>query len=272
MTRRRLSVSLLLLLTPLAGCGSAPPRQPAALEQAGKTDQAAHRAMRDGDLLRARELFRQSMLMQQALDNAPARAQAAINLASVSHRLGDDEAALAVLEPILTEDKPYPGELRAAAALRKGVILADAGKPADAAWQQAQQECHQSCAYRAGITNLGARLAAARGDHAAALALAQQGLAGSPGQDEQANGLRLSAAAETALGQQDKALAHYQGALEIDTALGLSRRIAADLHGMAEVLGKLGRAGDAAQYAQRATAVDEAVSSLSASAGKRAVP
>ncbi|HEU0186256.1 MAG TPA: tetratricopeptide repeat protein [Gallionellaceae bacterium] len=272
MIKHRISVSLLLLLM-LAGCGSAPPRQPAALEQAGKTEQAAHRAMRDGDLLRARELFHQSMLMQQALDNAPARAQAAINLASVSHKLGDDAAALAVLEPILNEDKPpYPGELRAAAALRKAIILADGGKPADAAWQQAQQECHQSCGYRAGIANLGARLALARGDHASALALAQQGLAASPGQDEQANALRLSAVAETALGQQDKALAHYQGALEIDTSLGLSRRIAADLHGMAEVLGKLGRVDDAAQYARRAAAVDEAISSLSASAGKRAIP
>lgn len=267
------SSAWLLLSVTLAGCGSTPPRQPAALEQAAKTEQAAHRAMRDGDLLRARELFRQSMLMQQALDNAPARAQAAINLASVSHKLGDDEAALAVLEPILTEDKPpYPAELRAAAALRKGVILADAGKPADTAWQQAQQECRSSCGYRAGIANLGARLALARGDHAAALALVQQAQAASPGQDEQANALRLSAAAETALGQQDKALAHYQGALEIDTALGLSQRIAADLRGMAEVLGKLGRADDAAQYTKRAAAVDEALRSLSASAGKRAVP
>src|SRR5512146_1023225 len=138
MTDRLLQRSApILLLLLLAACGGAPLRQPAALEQAAKTDQAAHRAMRDGDLQRARELFRQSMLMQQALDNAPARAQAAINLASVNHKLGDDQAALAVLEPILTEDQPpYPAELRAAAALRKGIILADAGKPAEAVWQQ----------------------------------------------------------------------------------------------------------------------------------------
>lgn len=266
------SLAVLLLLL-LAACGSAPPRQPAAIEQAGKTDQAAHRAMRDGDLLRARELFRQSMLMQQALDNHPARVQAAINLASVSHKLGDDAGALAVLDAILNESVlQYPADLRAAAALRKAIILADGGKPADAAWQQAQQECGQQCPYRAGIANLGARLVLARGDHATALTLAQQALGFGPGQDEQANGLRLSAAAEAGLGQYDRALLHYQAALELDTALGLSGRIAQDLHGLAAVTEKLGRSAEAAVYARRAVAVDEAVRSLPPSTGKRAAP
>src|SRR5512139_726382 len=86
-------ISAVLVLS-IAACGSAPPRQPMALEQARKADQAAYRALRDGDLPRARELFKQSMLMQQSLDNPAASATAAINLSSVSHKLGDDGAAL----------------------------------------------------------------------------------------------------------------------------------------------------------------------------------
>ncbi len=266
---------LVLLLVLLAGCGSAPPRQPAAVEQANKTDQAAHRAVRDGDLMRARELFRQSMLLQQSLDNLNASAMAAINLSSVAHKLGDDSAALDLLERVLSDTAPqYPSELRATAALRKAIILADSGKAAEAesVLQLAERECRQQCAYTSAMNNLHARLSLGKGDYAAALALSKSVMNSSAEKDELANAQRVAAAAETALGQHDAALAHYLVALELDKELGMSARIAMDLQGVAGGMEKLGRKAEADAYARRAAAVTEAARLLPASAAKKAIP
>jgi len=250
-----------ILLALLAACGSAPPRQPAAIEQARKTEQAAYRAMRDGDLMRARELFRQSMLLQQSLDNLPASAMAAINLSLVYHKQGDDGAALSLLDHILSDTAPvYPAELRGTAAFRKAVILVDAGKAAEAevALQQAAGECKQQCVYSAGMNNLHARLALGKGDYAAALVLAKSVMNSSTEKEELANAQRSAAIAETALGQHEAALTHYLAALELDKELGMSVRIVMDLQGVAWVMDKLGRKPEAEAYARRAAAVDEA--------------
>lgn len=264
-----------VLLLSLAACGSAPPRQPMALEQAQKADQAAHRALRDGDLMRARELFKQSMLMQQSLDNRPASAMAAINLSSVAHKLGDDAAALGLLDGVLADNASLiPAELRAAAAFRKGVILADAGKPAEAesALQLARQECNRQCSFAPGLGNLSARLALDKGDFAAALAIAKGQISGGAGNDERANALRIAGAAEIALGQGDSALAHYQAALELDKELAFSSRIAEDLLGIARALEKLGRKPEAEIFARRAEDVTAAARMLPGSAAKKTLP
>ena len=139
-----------LLLLAVTACGSVLPRLPLAVERANKADQEAHRAMRDGDLLRAKEMFKQSMLLQQSLDNTPARTVAAINLASVSHKLGDDVVALGLLDRILSEDvAQISTELRVAAAFRKAIILADTNKTeeAEATLQLASRECNKQCAF-----------------------------------------------------------------------------------------------------------------------------
>lgn len=267
----RRATLLVAVLLALAACGSAPPRQPVAIEQAKKADQAAHRALRDGDLMRARELFRQSLLLQQSLDDRPASAMAAINLSSVAHKLGDDVTALGLLDDILADKAAQlPTELRAAAAFRKGVMLADAGKVAEAesALQQAVLECNGKCSFTAGMNNLRARLALHKGDFAAALATAR-GLASGAEKEEQANALRIAAAAEIGLGQHDAALAHYQAALELDKELALSPRIAEDLRGIAQALEKLGRKQEAGIFARRAEAVSAAARMLPGNTAKK---
>lgn len=261
-----------LLLLSVAACGSAPPRQPIAQEQAKKADHAAHRALRDGDLMRARELFRQSMLMQQALDNGPASAMAAINLSSVSHKLGDNVTALALLDGILADSAAQiPSELRAAAAFRKGIMLADAGETAAAelALQQADRECNKQCAFVAGMNNLHARLALAKGDYTSALATAIGVISSGAGNDELANALRIAATAEIALGQHNAALAHYQAALTLDKELALSSRIAEDLKGIASALDKLGRKSEAEAFMRRSASVAAAAKMLPGIAAKR---
>jgi len=264
-----------VLLFSLASCGSAPPRQPLALEKAKKADHEAHRALRDGDLIRARELFNQSMLYQMSLDNRTASATAAINLSSVSHKLGDDSAALGLLDGILADSTAQvPAELRAAAAFRKGIILADTGKIAEAesALQLANQECNKQCAYAPGMNNLRARLALDKGDFASALSAANMVISAGAEKEEVANAHRIAAASETSLGHHEIALAHYQAALGLDKDLALSPRIAEDLKGISSVLLKLGRNSEADIFAHRAEAVIAASRVLPGKAANKPIP
>lgn len=273
--RGMINFLLVLLLAALVACGSAPPRQPFALEQAKKAEQAAHRALHDGDLKRAQELFRQSLLMQQSLDNLPASAMAAINLSSVSHRLGEDGEALELLDHVLTENTTQiPSELRAVAAFRKGIILADAGKAteAEAALQVAKQACDRECAYSSAMNILHARLALSRGDYEAALSTATNVIKSGAEKVELANALRIAAAAEAALEHPEAALAHYQAALELDKELALSTRIAADLVGIVKALEKLGRKSEADVFARRAEAVKAALRMQPGNAVNKSAP
>jgi tetratricopeptide (TPR) repeat protein len=106
---------------------------------------------------------------------------------------------------------------------------------------------------------LQARLALLKGDADVALELAQPVASTQEAdKEEQANALRIVAAAEEKLMQHDAALTHYRAALELDKSLGLSKRIEADLNGIARVLIGLGRTEEAASHALRASLVHEA--------------
>jgi len=253
---------LIISVALLAACGSPPPRLPQALEQAQTTDKNARRALRMGDLAHARTLFAQSLKQHQSVDDVDGAASALISLATVSHQLQDDEAAIKLLDRILL-DQPdvYPLEWRITAAFRKAVILADMGRGDEAVsvLATADQQCERNCALRSGIDVLKARLALLKGDADAALELAQPvASTREAGKEEQANALRIVAAAEEKLTQHDAALLHYRAVLELDKSLGLSKRIEADLNGIARVLTHLGRAGEAASHARRAALVHEA--------------
>lgn len=252
-----------MLLAGLAACSSAPPpRPPVALERANAADKEAHRAMRDGDLAVARNLFEQTLRLQQSQDNLPGVAAAAINLAVVYHRMGNDDLALRLLDAIIGDTlTPYPVELRVAAAFRKAVILVDSGnKDAAAALDAAAQKCSGSCEFTSGINNLRARMALGKGDYAAAIRLSKEAAdAAGEHKDELANAKRYSAAAEAVLGQHNLALEHYLAALELDKQLGMGGRIAADLDGIAKALAQLGRKDESAAYARRAAAAQDAL-------------
>jgi len=266
---------VLALILSVASCGSAPPRQPVAVEKAKRADHEAHRALRDGDLNRARELFNLSMHYQMSLDNRSASATAAINLALVSHKQGDDNAAVGLLDGILADSSvQLPAELRAAAAFRKSIILTDMSKLAEAesALQSAYQECNKQCLFVSGMNNLRARLALLKGDFAVALSAASAVINSGAEKEEVANARRICAASESALGHQEPALAHYQAALELDKELALSPRIAEDLHGIASVLLKLGRTTEAELFLKRAESVTTANRALPAKSTNKPVP
>ena len=86
---------ILLMTGMLAACGSAPvTRPPQVIEQALAADKDARRALRSGDLLRAKSDFAKALALQQSQDDAAGAATSLINLATVNHQLHDDQAAL----------------------------------------------------------------------------------------------------------------------------------------------------------------------------------
>ncbi len=259
MTKCYLLLSLLLV-----ACGSAPPpRLPQALEQANAADKDARRALTGGELLRAQHGFAKTLVLKQALDDTEGVATTLINLATVTHQLHEDEAALIWLDKILLEKvRIYAPEFHLTAAFRKAVILANLARldEADSVLQLAEKSCAKKCPTRFGIEALRARLLLLKGDAEGALALAQAASKeAQAGKEEQANALRVVAAAEERLARFAGALQHYQAVLEMDKSLALGARIGEDLNGMARVSKQLGREEESAMYARRAVLVNEAL-------------
>jgi len=247
----------------LGACATPPPRLPQAVEQAQMADQDARRALRAGNVERARLLFTESLRLHRTLDDSAGSAGALLSLAALAHRQHEDDIALNLLDQVLLErQRVYPPELMIEAAFRKAVILTGLGRREQAATllAQAGQQCARKCALQAGITVLHARLALLDGDANDALKLAQPVAADKAvAPEERANALRIIAAAEAALQRPGAALQHYQAALALDKPLGLGARIEQDLNGIAHMLTALGRNEEAAAYARRATLVHEAL-------------
>lgn len=255
---------LLLLLGLLASCGSTPvPPLPQTLEQAQLADKEARRALRSGDLVRAQHNFAKTLQLQQSLDDAAGAATTIINLATITHQLHQDEAALNWLDKILLE-KPgiYPADARLEAGFRKSVILTNLMRLPDAELSLAEIEkvCDKKCSIHFGVDGLRARWLLLNGDAQGALALALA-ISKEPGavKEEQANALRTAAGAEEKLGRYAEALQHFQSALEMDKTLGLAVRIGEDLNGMARVTKQLGRDQEANSYLRRAEVVSESL-------------
>jgi tetratricopeptide (TPR) repeat protein len=257
-------IILLLLIASLTACGGTPaPRLPQALEQVQAADKDARRALKGGELSRAQHGFAKTLLLQQALDDTAGAATTMINLATVAHQLHDDEGALVWLDKILLEKTlVYPADAMMAASFRKAVILTNLARlpEAELAFQQADKRCEKKCQLHSGIAGLHARLLLLQGDAQGALILAQalSKEADAP-KEEQANALRVVAAAEEQLTRLPEALQHYQSALEMDKALGLGARIGEDLLALARVAKKLGREQEASAYSRRAALVDESL-------------
>lgn len=252
-----------MLLGLLAACSSAPVlRQPLAIEQARAADKDARKALRGGELLRAQHDFATALALQQSLDDTAGAATTMINLATVTHQLHDDEAALKWLDRILLEkERIYPPESLLTAAFRKAVILTDLSRlnEAEPALQSAEKLCGKKCELRFGIDALRARLLLLNGDAESALALAQAvSKESGAGIEEQANALRVTAAAEEKLARPASALQNFQAALEMDKALALGARIGEDLNGMARAARQLGRDQEADEYSRRSVLVIEA--------------
>ena len=177
--------SLLLIL--LGGCASTPsPKESLSLNQAGME------AYRRGDLAAARDTFEKAI--QVSSKDSESFALNALSLARVEQAAGNAEAAQRALDLVLGSSAA-PG-LRAEAAGRKALLYFSAGELKQAVdWQsRAQALCAGTCRAQAAILNIGARIALAGGQAAAAAQLAERVLRLPPSDDtraEQANAQRI---------------------------------------------------------------------------------
>jgi len=255
---------LFLFLFFLSACGSSPvERQPLAIEQARSADADARKALKNGELFSAQNDFAKALSLQQSLDDTAGAATTLINLATVTHQMGDDDAALKWLNRLLLEKEGiYPQQSRLDATFRKAVILTNHARleEAESTLQISEKMCGNKCPIDQSMQILRARILLLKGDAKGALALAQNVSKGSvTSMEEQANAWRVVATAEEKLALAADALRHFQAAMEIDKSLGLSERISEDLSGMARVSAQLGQERQAAEYSRRAALVKEAL-------------
>ncbi len=174
----------------LAGCAGSPaPQEAVSLNQQGLE------AYGRGDFSSSRASC--SKAMQIRSDNPEGLALNALNLARVEQAAGDTEAAHRALDAALASNAA-PG-LRAEAAGRKALLHLSAGELKEAAdWQERAQSLCGGCRAQAAILNIGARVALAGGNGAAAAQLAERVLKLPVNDDtraEQANAKRILAEA-----------------------------------------------------------------------------
>jgi tetratricopeptide (TPR) repeat protein len=190
MARSSRSASLALAL--LAACASAP-----APQETLSLNQQAAEAYARGDFSSSRSAFSKAIQIHQKNKNAEGTALNALSLARVEQSAGDFEAAQRALDLVLASEAA-PG-LRAEAAGRKALIHLSAGELKEAAdWQARAQALCGGCRAQAAILNIGARIALAAGNGAAATQLAERVLklpSSEEARAEQANAQRILAEA-----------------------------------------------------------------------------
>lgn len=254
----------------LAACGSVPPRTDADVRRERLLDlnDRAQRAVGRGDLRRAAALYREALRQAEAIEDFPAIAVNALNLAGTHQALGDPAAAQAVLERILVAPARFESSMVADASGRKAFLALQAGE-LDAAGEwlaRAEAECRKpGCRSHVALLNLGGQLALARGAAGQARLIAGRALAASRsegGREEEANALRLAGRAASSEGEHVEAVALLAQALDLDKQLALPRKIGLDLLALTEAELARGERAAARGYAQRAHDVSRAAGDL----------
>ena len=231
---RRIAAGTVVALA--AACSSTPPSPGpnAAQKSALNLAQAASRSLARGDLAQARAMYEASLKAAESVEDFDLAASALLNLALVQSRAGDQAAAHARLERILSAPQRYGPAMVARASARKALLHLDQ-PDLDAALRfadAAQAACAAPCELAAMLADLRAHVALQRGDPASAATLAARAaeLASAAGQEpERANALRLLGQSRSRLGQNEEAASALAQALAIDRRLGLAERIGLDL-------------------------------------------
>jgi hypothetical protein len=225
-----------------------------------------------GDLEGAAATFESAALVYESLALAEPLARARLSAARAVAEAGKPDQALRIVAAVLAPPLAIsPGtQIMAqgrAAALYLAQGSAAALTSASTHWQLASALCAQSCAERAALLVLRARIELAQGDAAAALQNANAALAAVDRQAapaEQANALRARAQAYAALNQPALTLVDATAALALDQEVGSTGRVQADLQLLAKAHQALGHAEQAAHFAalaQRAQAASRSLQS-----------
>jgi len=226
-------------------------------------------AFKRGDYKAALSYYEKALRVNRSVEDFEGIATDLFNLAVVYRKLGERENAIKSIDEVLGMPKAH-GEMsgiRSGAAYLKAMVYLDSGDYGlSEEWAgKALSFCRGDCPSEGRVFNLRARLALKNGDPATALTLGLKGLEANRKQGdplEEANSLRIIADAKLASGDYPGAVDHYESALALDKALGLSGKIALDLTGLGNAYEGQGMPDKAAGYFRRARSVGEAAPSL----------
>lgn len=257
--RFRLAITAFSLLL-LAACGHVEETRSARQEQATEFNQRAQRAFQRGEYQVAASLYENALQLDVAIENVNGIAINLLNLAKVSQAQANPVQAQRYLDSLLDDRVlSYPSVHLAAAAVQKSLLRLQADDTADAAlWvEKAAAWCTADCRLGGVIDNARASIALRTNDADKALYWSERAASAnkSASQLEYANSLRLTASARLLKNEPDAALRLLEEALGIDKTLGLPEKIRQDLLFSAQAHEKLGHAGLAAQFRERAARV-----------------
>lgn len=248
----------------LAACGHAPaPRSPT-VESAIEWNRRGQTAYRAGDFLRARDAYRQALVLYRSIEDVNGVATELVNVATAEFALGNVPASKAALDEIVTSRAPgFPAAQRAEGAYRRAWLAQREKSSGETAEWLARAEgfCRGDCPAHGRILNLRAQTEIAAGRLTAAREHALRALAAnqkSGDKAEEANTLRMLAESLLALGDAPGAAVRYEQALAIDKETGQADKVAASLLGLGAVAQVQGRLAEAGDYYRRALVVAEA--------------
>lgn len=256
----------LTLIIILSGCASAPDTRSVRHKQAMEWASQGERAYLDGNLGQSGRYYEKALQLNTGIENGNGIAANLLSLAQIEIERGEYERAEAKLRFILdNKNDLFAAEARADAAARSAQVALLSKQPGRAAEsaQQAQALCKAAaCVLEAAITNLQARAAFALGQAQASTDLASRAasLAEKAQQSvELANAKRLLGEIRLHLGAAAEAVPLLENALSLDKQLGLPKKIAADLHLLADAQDMLGQREVAESYRGRERAIRSAL-------------
>lgn len=250
------------LLMILAGCAHLPDTRSVHHKQAMEWASRGEKAYLHGNIEQSRRYYENALQLNTAIENAHGIAGNMLSLAQINLDRAEYDQAATKLQFIL-DDKTHlfaAGDKADAAArsAQSALLLKQPGKAAELA-QQTRLLCKEtSCTLGAAILNLHAQAVFALGkaEESADLARQAEALAEKAHQPvELANSRRLLGKIQLHLKSAAEASALFDQALLLDKQLGLARKIAEDLHFLAEAKEMLGQREEAESCRSRERAI-----------------
>lgn len=248
---------LFLIVALCSACSSELPRLSAAKMEAINHNMRGIKAEARGNHELALEEFNESLKVNSSLDNTEGRIVALVNISRVNRKTGEISGARTAIDQAIALSRPESpifGEV----AFEKGCVeFAGKNIPQARNWSQTAIAASAD-KQKAAATNLLARTLyqekqylPAREQAEKALSLSRQN--NQP--DEEANALRLIGTIANEAGRSKEAIDAFDKALELDKAQGKSKKIAADLQGLANAHAAIKQHREALEYYRRAQSV-----------------
>lgn len=260
----------LALLVGLAACSSTPPAKQdnAMVQTAQNMERRAAQSFARGEWAAAASTFESAAWVYETLALPEPQARARLSQARALSEGGRADQALPIVMNVIDQSNGLGVDSRAIAHGRAAALLmtSDTAR-ASGHVQDAMAACANTCAQLSALTVLRARAQLASSQAGDASTTAAQALTVARNDNDRANALRMRAQAQAALGQHAAALADANQALALDQALGLPERVLIDLQLLQNASTAMGDTAAAQRYGALAARANAAALALRTDAG-----